>query len=115
MSLEAGGIYRIDLDGDKKYVLVVSREELNRGNGFTSVLFTTKRLKHRATLPNCVYFSAGEFGLTEDCVAKCDDIAYTELKDVDQERGLVGKLDDWKMREVIKAIGHVIGSDCEPI
>ena len=34
---------------------------------------------------------------------------------LDLAAGPLGKLDDVAMRDVVKAIGHVIESDCEPI
>ena len=30
------------------------------------------------------------------------------------QEGMIDALDEEKMREIIKAIGHVIASDCEP-
>ena len=38
-----------------------------------------------------------------------------EKEDIDFEAGLVSTLDGEKMRDVVKAIGYTIDSDCEPI
>jgi len=37
------------------------------------------------------------------------------LVHIDQNQGLVGVLDEVRLRDVIKAIGHVLESDCEAI
>jgi mRNA-degrading endonuclease toxin of MazEF toxin-antitoxin module len=67
------------------------------------------------TLPNCVPFRAGQFGFTSDCVAQCENILSIEKSQLDLAAGPVGILDDGALREVIKAIGYVIESDCEPV
>lgn len=95
-------------------VIVVSREELNRGRYAVVVLCTSARFAIRRTLPSCVPFLAGRFGFTADCVAQCDNILSIERDQIDLASGPLGKLDDMAMRDVIKAIGHVIESDCEP-
>jgi hypothetical protein len=51
-------------------VVVVSREELNRGNWVAAVLITSKRFEERSKQPHGVPFCAGEFGLSRDCVAQ---------------------------------------------
>jgi mRNA-degrading endonuclease toxin of MazEF toxin-antitoxin module len=95
-------------------VVVASREDLNRGSYVVAVLITSKRFAVRSTLPNCVPFRAGQFGLTKDCVAQAETISPILLTDLDLARGPMGVLDEVTMRDVIRAIGHVIASDCEP-
>jgi hypothetical protein len=34
--------------------------------------------------------------------------------EIDTSSGTIGKLDDVRFREVIKAIGYALDSDCEP-
>jgi hypothetical protein len=41
-------------------------------------------------------------------------MAVIETSLVDVTSGPIGKLDDPALRSVIKAIGHVLDSDCEP-
>jgi hypothetical protein len=62
-----------------------------------------------------VPFRAGRFGFTIDCVARCDNMLSIEKARVDLAAGPIGVLDDLSLRDVIKAIGHVIESDCEPL
>jgi mRNA-degrading endonuclease toxin of MazEF toxin-antitoxin module len=78
------------------------------------VLFTTKRFATRSKLPNCVPFQAGEFGMPSDCVPQCDAISALEKAEIDIGSGIIGRLDAARLRDVIKAIGDVIDSDCEP-
>ena len=62
-----GDIYLADLPAaGRRPVVVVSRDALNRGGYATVVAFTTARLPERRSLPTCVFFRAGEFGLTAD-------------------------------------------------
>ncbi len=68
----------------------------------------------RSTLPHCVPFQSGEFGLDKDCVAQAETVSYIAVADLDLDQGVLGVLDETRMRAFIKAIGHVIASDCEP-
>jgi len=62
-----------------------------------------------------VPFRAGQFGFTVDCVAQCENIVSIEKTQLDLAAGSVGVLDEVTMRDLIRAIGHVIESDCEPL
>src|SRR5438034_11645120 len=95
-------------------VIVVSREELNRGRYALVVVCTSARFAVRSKLPNCVPFRAGQFGFTADCVAQCENMLSIDKAQLDATAGLVGRLDDLALRNVIKAIGYVIEADCEP-
>ncbi len=75
---------------------------------------TTKRFAVRSKLSNCLPFQAGEFGMPSDCVAQCEAIYALEKGEIDIASGLIGRLDTAKLRDVIKAVGYVIDSDCEP-
>ncbi len=110
--IRPGEIYLADLDkAGKRPVIVVSREELNRGNYVLVAPCTTARLATRQKLSNCVPLYAGHFGLTSDCVAQCENLLSLEIAAL----GLtIGRLDNATMRSVVKAIGYVIDSDCEP-
>ena len=94
--------------------IVVSRESLNQGNYVVMVLCTTKRFAIRSKLPNCVPFQAGECGMASDCVAQCEAIYALEKGEIDVATSMIGRLDTARLRAVIKAIGDVIDSDCEP-
>jgi len=111
-----GEIYFADLlDAGRRPVLIVSRESLNRGDYAVIVAFTTSRLSQRKQLPNCVFFNKGEFGLPADCVAQCETLSTVPIEQLDTTSGPLGTLDELTLRGVIKAIGYVIESDCEPI
>ena len=103
-----------DTDAGKRPVVVVSREELNRGHRVVAVLATSTHFATRSNLPHCVAFSVGEYGLTKDCVAQAETITYLAVSDLDMDSGLIGVLDEVRMRALIKAIGHMLASDCEP-
>jgi mRNA-degrading endonuclease toxin of MazEF toxin-antitoxin module len=62
--IRPGEIFLADFEEMEPHpVVVVSREELNRGNWVVAVLITSKRFEERSKQPNCVPFRAGEFGL----------------------------------------------------
>ena len=108
-----GEIYMADLgDATPHPVIVVSKEDLNRGDRVVAVLCTSQKFAVRATLPHCVPFRAGQFGFTKDWVAQCENIFLVAKDSMDPNR--LGALDDVALRDIIKAIGNVIDSDCEP-
>lgn len=114
--IRPGEIYTADFDEAGPHpVIIVSREDLNRGRYAVAVVCTSARFALRSTRPNCVPFRAGQFGFTADCVAQCENILSVETTQLDSAAGPVGVLDDAALRDVIKAIGYVIDSDCEPV
>jgi mRNA-degrading endonuclease toxin of MazEF toxin-antitoxin module len=113
--IEPGEIYIADFEQAGPHpVIVVSREDLNRGRYALVVVCTSARFALRRTLPNCVPFRAGQFGFTTDCVAQCDNMLSIEKSQLDLASGPIGVLDEMTLREVIKAIGYVMDSECEP-
>jgi hypothetical protein len=68
----------------------------------------------RSRLPNCIPFRAGQFGLTKTCVATAEAIGFIPKSDLQAERGPMGIVDDVVFRDIVRAIGYVIESDCEP-
>jgi mRNA-degrading endonuclease toxin of MazEF toxin-antitoxin module len=114
--IRPGEIYTADFPQAGPHpVIVVSREDLNRGSYALVAVCTSARFAVRSTLPNCVPFRAGQFGFTADCVAQCENILSIEKSQLDLAGGPVGILDDVALRDVIKAIGYVMESDCEPV
>ena len=113
--MEPGEIYLADFpEAGPHPVIVVSREELNRGHYALVVVCTSARFAVRSQLASCVPFHAGQFGFTADCVAQCENILSIDKGQLDPGSGPIGVLDEPALREVIKAIGYVIASDCEP-
>ncbi len=96
-------------------VIVLSREELNRGRYALVVVCTSSRFAVRSRLPNGVPFRAGDFGFVIDCVAQGENLLSIDVAQIDFSTGPLGKLDATVLREVIKAIGYVMDSDCEPM
>jgi hypothetical protein len=47
-------------------------------------------------------------------VVQGESLFNAPLVNLDMASGPVGKLDDVTMREVVKAVGYVMDSDCEP-
>ena len=114
--MNPGEIYYADFGGtDHHRIVVVSREELNRGNCVVAIPFTSSDFARRQGLPSCVPFLVGEFGCTKDCVARADNITFIDKSRIQVDRGVIGVIDDEKMREIIQAIGYVISSECEPV
>jgi len=112
--MEPGEIYWADLPTGRRPAIVVSREDLNRGSYVVAVLCTSANYTFRSQLPHCVPFQTGEFGLTKDCVAQCEAITFLDKADIDTTSGMIGKLVEARMRDVIRALGHVLEADCEP-
>lgn len=110
-----GEIYLADFPQAGRHpVIVLSREQLNRGNCALVVVCTSARFQSRRSLSNCVPFHAGQFGFTRECVAQCENILSVEKTQLDIASGPLGVLDEQAMRDVIKAVGYVMESDCEP-
>jgi len=114
--MNPGEIYMADLgEATPHPVIIVSREELNGqyiGDRLVVVLCTSQKLAIRSALPHCVPFQAGQFGFTKDCVAQCENIFLVSKDSLGANP--IGILSDVALRDVIKAIGNVIDSDCEP-
>jgi len=114
--IEPGEVFMADFDQAGPHpVIAVSREDLNRGRYVLVVVCTSARFTVRSTLPNCEPFRAGQFGFTTACVAQCDNMLSIEKAQLDLASGPIGVLDESSMRDLIKAIGHVIASDCQPV
>lgn len=101
----------LDLAGPHP-VIVVSREELNRGRYVLAVVCTSARFAVRRQLANCVAFQAGDFGFTVDCVAQCENILSIDQTQLDLANGPIGVLDEATRQQIVKAIGYVIKSNC---
>lgn len=108
--IEAGDLYWADLGFGRHPILVVSREELNRGNKVVAVVLSTRRLAIR-NFPNVVLFNAGDFGLPKDCVAQAESVGPVLFHEIAEK---IGKVSDDVLRDVIRAVGYVMQADCEP-
>ena len=114
--IRSGEIYVADFGQAGPHpVIVVSREDLNRGDYLVGLVVTSAKFAVRSKLPNCVPLKAGQFGLSKDCVVQAESITNVPIDQLDLANGPIGTLDDATLRDVIKAIGHVIESDCEPV
>jgi len=94
--------------------VIVSREELNRGKYVVAALMTSQKFAVRSRLANCVSLRAGQFGLAQDSVIQGESAGPIRVARLDPTTGPLAKLDGLTFREVIKAIGYVLDSDCEP-
>ena len=113
--MRPGEVYRaLDDSGKPRRFIVVSREELNRGDYVLVVPVTGANFETRRSLRNCVPLHAGQFGFTKDCVAQAELTISIDKTLLMIGAGPVGKLDDEAMRALIRAIGYVIESQCEP-
>lgn len=95
-------------------VVVVSREDLNRGDRVVATVITSAKFAVRSKLANCVVLRAGQFGMAKDCVVQAESVFNAPMVHLDLATGPIGRLDDLTLREVIKAIGYIMDSDCEP-
>jgi mRNA-degrading endonuclease toxin of MazEF toxin-antitoxin module len=114
--MRPGEIYMADLpEAGRHPVIVVSREDLNRGHYVLAVFCTSSRFALRSRFPNCVPYHTGQFGFTTDCVAQCENVLSIEKSQLDLSAGPIGVLDASNLRDVIRAIGYVLEADCEPV
>jgi mRNA-degrading endonuclease toxin of MazEF toxin-antitoxin module len=72
VSFSPGEIYFVEQNGSRRPAIVVSREQLNRGNTIVVVYITSQRFDERKDLPNCVPFYTGDFGLTKNSIAQAE-------------------------------------------
>lgn len=115
MPLSPGQIYRaFSEDNYDHFVIVVSDEKFNRGDYVHCVPVTSKKFEVRSTLPNCVPFDSGQYCFTTRCVAQCDALTLMIVGELSPGPP-IDTLNDVHLREVIRAIGHVLGSECEPL
>ena len=113
--IEPGEIYMADVPpGQQHRIVIVSREELNRGKYVVAALITSQKFAIRSTLANCIPLKAGQFGLTQDSVVQGESAGPIRVARLDLAGGALAKLDDMTFRDVIRAIGYVMDSDCEP-
>ena len=70
MSAKPGEVHLADIfEGGTRPVVIVSREQLNRGSLFLCVPLTSSRVDERRKYANYVFLPAGTGGLREDSVA----------------------------------------------
>ena len=112
--IEPGEIYLAETEAGKRPAVILSHGGLNRGRWVVVVPITSAHFAVRSTLPHCVPFRAGEFGLTKGCVAQTEAITSMAISDLDIEAGMLGILDEVRTRDLIKAVGSMMGSDREP-
>lgn len=102
-------------DDTRHRMIVVSRESLNRGTYCIVVPITSSDFETRRHLANCVPFRVGEYSsITQNCVAVAEQITFIEIEDIDLENGPIDLLAPAKFRELVRAIGYVMESECEP-
>lgn len=113
--IQPGEIYMADIPAGQRHpIVVVSREVLNRGKYVIAALITSQRFAIRSKLATCVPLNQGQAGLSQNSVVQGESTGPIRIARLDISNGPVGKLDDVTFREVIKAIGYVLDSDCEP-
>lgn len=112
MAIHAGDIYVLRGVPKPRPVIVVSREELNRGNTVVAVPLTTRRLRERWEAPSSVVMQQGEAGLDRECVAQAEAVSSVLVEDLDIEFGFVGALGEAKLDALVAAIGYVIAAEC---
>lgn len=111
--MKPGEVYWADLEFAGRHpVIVLSREELNRGNTVVAIPCTSQNFEKRSKLPNCVPFQAGEFGFNKPTVAQCENVQIVERQILDPTP--IGVVGDEALRDIVRALGYVVDADCEP-
>ncbi|HEY4761725.1 MAG TPA: type II toxin-antitoxin system PemK/MazF family toxin [Thermoguttaceae bacterium] len=113
MNPQRGEIYLVPFgqEGKPRPVVIVSRDTLNGGNYVIVVPFTTQKLEERKGRQSCVFFNAGEGSLSQDCVAKTDEIQRIFKTEIDWVRGRIGRFSQDQMSKIVRAIRFVIRDD----
>lgn len=110
-----GELYWASIESEERRpIIIISRQEFNLGNYVVAIPLTSTNLDKRWSLPNCVSFKAGAFGLPKDCVAQCEAITVVEKYFIDLNTGPIGVLNGEKWRSLLHAVGYVICAVCEP-
>jgi mRNA-degrading endonuclease toxin of MazEF toxin-antitoxin module len=105
--IQPGEIYLADFEQAGPHpVIVISREDLNRGRYILVVVCTSAWFAVRSKLPNCVPFHAGQFGFTTDCVAQCENILSIEKSEIDLASGPIGVLDETPRPSEVHSAGR---------
>src|SRR6516165_5084505 len=100
--IRPGEIYLADFEEMEPHpIVVVSREELNRGNWVAAVLITSKRFEARSKQPQCVSIQAGEFGVSRNCMAQGESLFSIRRQDLSDH---LGTLDQERWRALVKAL-----------
>ena len=85
-------------------IVIVSRDDLNKGDYVTAVPFYSQQLEKRKGHRSAVFFEAGAYGLDRDCVAKCDEVSQIEKAELPLRRGPIGRVPEEKMQLIVDAI-----------
>lgn len=116
MTVRPGEIYLLFEDeGKQRPAIVISREELNRGDYLLVVPLTTSRLKIRERLPNTVLLKHSKYGISKDSIAQAEMISYIRKDYMLLTEGPIGVLDNETFRSLVRAVGYVMSADCEPV
>ncbi|MBI4717987.1 MAG: type II toxin-antitoxin system PemK/MazF family toxin [Planctomycetes bacterium] len=113
MNPRPGEIY-FAIHDKRRPIVVVSREELNRGGYVLAVPLTSSKLEIRRELSNCVFIEGRRIGLPKDCVAQLESVSLLAKEYLELEAGPLAALDPETMRAIIRALGYVIDAECEP-
>jgi mRNA interferase MazF len=101
-----GEIYVADIfEGGTRPVVIVSREQLNRGDLYLAVPITASRVQERRRYANYVYLPAGSGGLREESVAVTHLVQPVRS---DTLKARWGQLSDATMAQVLLGIAWSI-------
>ncbi len=92
-------------------IVVVSRDDLNRGECVLAVPFYSQQLEKRKKFGFCAFFNSGEGGLLSDCVAKGDEITLLDKDEIDFPRGILGTFTAPQMVRVVNAVRYAMRDD----
>ena len=112
MTVLPGEVHLADLfEGGMRPVIIVSREQLNRGTLYLGVPVTSSRVEERRRYANYVFLSAGAGGL------RVDSVAVTHLvQPVRSEflRERWGTLPDTALQRLLLALAWSVGLVHDP-
>lgn len=102
-----GEVHLADVfEGGQRPIVIVSREQLNRGTSFLCVPFTSARVAERRRYANYVFVPAGTGGLREDSVAVAHLVQPVRTESLTERWGA---LPDVTLQRILIAIAWSIG------
>ena len=106
MSVSPGDVYLTDIfEGGTRPVIVVSREQLNRGGLYLIVPVTSSRVGERRRYANYVFLPAGAGGVRDDSVAVTHLVQPVRLEML---RDKWGQISESLMQQVLVGIAWSI-------
>ena len=103
-----------DPEQKQRPVVIISRDDLNGGHSVLAIPFYSQQLDKRRSQENCVFFRAGEGGLSKACVAKPPPPQLIRKTELDSTIGPIGRFNAAQMAKRVLAVRYSVRDDDLP-